>query len=88
MSEPDNGIDWSVTTWEGSRREALRHWMKLTLTEKWRAVEEMADFGREMIERRRKRGLPYIDPYTEKLVPGSAVVKEEPPECAEAPETK
>ncbi len=88
MSELDDGIDWSVTTWEGSRREELRHWMKLTLTEKWRDVEEMADFGREMIERRRKRGLPYIDPYTGKLVPGSAIVQEEPPGTGETPETK
>ena len=79
MSASDNGIDWSVTTWEGSRRAALRAWMRLTLTEKWSAVEEMADFGREMIERRRKQGLPYIDPYTGKLVPGTAVVREEPP---------
>jgi hypothetical protein len=35
-----DGIDWSLTTWEGSRRAALRDWMALTLTEKWQAVEE------------------------------------------------
>ena len=82
-----NDIDWSVTTWEGSRREALRHWMKLTLSEKWRAVEEMADLGREVIERRRKRGLPYVDPYTGKRV-ARAVVREEPPEQGREPGTK
>ena len=60
--------------------------MNLTLTEKWRAVEEMANFGREMIERRRKRREPYIDPNTEKLVPGRAVVKEERPESEAGPE--
>lgn len=64
MKKPDEEIDWSLTTWEGSRRAALRDWMKLTLTEKWQAVEEMADLARSMLERRRKRGLPYIDPYT------------------------
>ena len=78
MSEPDNDIDWSVTTWEGSRRAALRDWMKLSLTEKWSAVEEMADFGRATIERRRRLGLPYIDPYTGERVPGTAV-REHPP---------
>jgi hypothetical protein len=87
MNEPDNGTDWSVTTWEGSRREALRHWMKLTLTEKWRAVEEMADFGRAMIERRRQRGLPYIDPDTGERVCG-ALVREEPPKPEAGHETK
>ncbi len=63
MNEPDDGIDWSLTTWEGSRRASLRDWMKLTLTEKWAAVEEMADFSRATIEWRRRQGLPYIDPY-------------------------
>lgn len=33
---------WKLTTWEGSRREQLRRWRKLTLREKLQAVEEMA----------------------------------------------
>jgi len=78
MSDSDDSIDWNLTTWEGSRRAALRDWMKLSLTEKWRAVEEMADLARATIDRKRKQGQPYIDPYTGKLVRGSAVVKEEP----------
>lgn len=67
----ENEIDWSLTSWEGSRRAALRDWMKLTLTEKWRAVEEMADLARATIEWRRRRGLPYIDPYSRERVPGT-----------------
>ena len=85
MSASENGIDWSVTTWEGSRRAALRDWMKLSLTEKWLAVEEMADLGRATIERRRKQGLPYIDPYTGERVSGRALVREEPPSSGQAP---
>lgn len=81
MSGPDDSFDWSVTTWEGSRRAALREWMKLTLTEKWSAVEEMADLGRETIARRRAAGLPYIDPYTGERVP--ARVAEDPPASAD-----
>jgi len=77
MSE-DDGIDWSLTTWEGSRRAQLRDAMKLTLTEKWLAVEEMADWARATIASRRERGLPYIDPYTGERVSGTAV-REEPP---------
>ncbi|MEP6955379.1 MAG: hypothetical protein ABI883_01025 [Chthoniobacterales bacterium] len=77
MSENDE-IDWSLTTWEGSRRAQLRDAMKLTLTEKWQAVEEMGDWARATITSRRARGLAYIDPYTGERVPG-AVVREEPP---------
>jgi hypothetical protein len=80
MSALKDEIDWSLTTWEGSRRAQLRDWMKLSLTEKWQAVEEMADPARETIERRRSQGLPYIDPFTGEHVPGSAVVREEPPD--------
>ena len=70
-------IDWSLTTWEGSRRAMLRDTMKLSLTEKWQAVEEMAEWGRATIEARRARGLAYIDPYTGEHVPGKGV-REEP----------
>ena len=78
MSEDDDGIDWSLTTWEGARRAQLRDAMKLTLTEKWQALEEMADWARATIASRQARGLPYIDPHTGERVSG-AVVREEPP---------
>jgi hypothetical protein len=78
MSEtPDERIDWSLTTWEGSPRAMLRKTMKLTLTQKWQAVEDMAEWGRATIESRRSRGLPYIDPYTGQRVHGA--VREDPP---------
>jgi len=79
MTQPNDGIDWSLTTWEGSRRAELRDWMKLTLTEKWTALEEMCDHARATLDWRRREGLPYIDPYTRERVPGKAVVREEPP---------
>jgi hypothetical protein len=44
--EPD-GIDWSLTTWEGSRREQLRRWSELTFDEILQAQEEMADLAEE-----------------------------------------
>ncbi len=34
-------IDWSLTTWEGARREQARRWGKMTLTEIILALEEM-----------------------------------------------
>ena len=39
---PDD-IDWSLTTWEGSRRDQLRHALSLTLRERLQAVEDMAE---------------------------------------------
>jgi hypothetical protein len=46
-------IDWSLTTWEGARREQLRRWAELTLEEIIRAQEEM----RELAERLSQRAL-------------------------------
>jgi len=44
MSEtdkPHEPIDWSLTTWEGSRREQLRRWAQLPLEQIIAALEEM-----------------------------------------------
>ena len=35
------GIDWSLTTWEGSRREQLRRWAATPLAEIIARLEEM-----------------------------------------------
>ena len=43
--KPEPEIDWSLTTWEGSRREQLRQWAKLTLEEIVQAQEEMAELS-------------------------------------------
>jgi hypothetical protein len=46
MSEASvDGIDWSLTTWEGARREQLRRWGALPLEEIVRALEEMQDLA-------------------------------------------
>jgi len=34
-------IDWSLTTWDGAKREALRRWAKLPLERVIAALEEM-----------------------------------------------
>jgi len=54
-------MDWSVTTWEGSRREQLRRARQLTLRERLQAVEDMTqmatrlrDAGRRAKSARRK----------------------------------
>lgn len=47
-------IDWSLTTWEGSRRAQLRRWLSLTLRERLEAVEEMDELARHFEEMRRQ----------------------------------
>ena len=69
MIEEDN-IDWSQTTWTGSRAAQLLDWSRLSLFEKFKAVEELEALGMEFINRRKAKGEPYIDPDTGELVPG------------------
>lgn len=49
---PDNethpeAIDWSLTTWDGTRREQLRRWAALTLEEILLAQEEMQELAEQ-----------------------------------------
>lgn len=43
-------FDWSVTTFEGARREQLRRWARLPLADVIRALEEMDDQARRLGE--------------------------------------
>ena len=52
MTDSDTKIDWSLTTWEGSRRAQLRRWCKLSLRERLRAVEDMADLAQHFADLR------------------------------------
>jgi hypothetical protein len=38
---PASDIDWSLTTWDGARREQLRRWSQMPLAEMILALEEM-----------------------------------------------
>lgn len=40
-----DGIDWRLTTWDGSRREQLRRWAALPLERVILAIEEMQDLA-------------------------------------------
>ncbi len=52
MSQNRDDIDWSLTTWEGSRRAQLRHALTLTLRERMEAVEGLAEVARRLQEMR------------------------------------
>ncbi|MGH8511362.1 MAG: hypothetical protein ACREU8_08285 [Gammaproteobacteria bacterium] len=39
MNRGNDDIDWSLTSWEGSRRAQLRRWLALTVRERLQAIE-------------------------------------------------
>lgn len=45
-------IDWSLTTWEGSRREQLKRWSELSLREIILAQEEMRELSERFAQMR------------------------------------
>lgn len=47
-SGPMDEIDWSVTTWEGARREQLRRWSELPLERIILALEEMEEIANRL----------------------------------------
>jgi len=52
---PDDGIDWSLTTWDGARREQLRRWAALPLERIIMALEEMQELS-ELLARTPETG--------------------------------
>jgi hypothetical protein len=51
--EPE--IDWSLTTWEGARREQLRRWAALPLENIVAALEEMEVVAGQLSAAARRR---------------------------------
>jgi hypothetical protein len=51
-SSPDN-IDWSLTTWEGARREQMRRWTNMPLSELILALEEMHILADQLSDKRK-----------------------------------
>ena len=41
-------IDWSLTTWQGARREQLRRWAELPLDRIVSALEEMQNLANRL----------------------------------------
>lgn len=44
----EQNVDWSLTTWEGARREQMRRWAALPLERAIMALEEMETLAREL----------------------------------------
>ena len=66
--EPE--IDWSLTTWEGSRRAQLCRTLAMTMRERMEAMEGLADVARSVQAMRAKLGfkphIPFALPNTTK----------------------
>ena len=58
-------IDWSLTTWEGSRREQLRRWAELPLERIILAIEEMDELAEHFRQRREEEKLPSPQPQND-----------------------
>jgi hypothetical protein len=69
IEKKTSDIDWSQMTWKGSRLLQHREHLALPFRRKIELNEELCDMGRHFIEQRKRKGLPYIDPYTGRLVP-------------------
>lgn len=52
MNESPEQIDWSLTTYEGSRREQLRRALKLSIRERLEALEGMSEISQRLAEMR------------------------------------
>jgi hypothetical protein len=48
MSDSAADVNWSLTTWRGSRREQLRRWAALPLIDAIAAVEEMEQLAQAL----------------------------------------
>jgi hypothetical protein len=64
----DPGIDWSSCTFDGARLKNHLDFLALPFAEKLSAIEKMSEFALGCLELRKRRGEPYIDPYTHQLV--------------------
>ena len=46
--EPTASVDWTLTTWEGARREQMRRWAALPLERIILALEEMSELAEQL----------------------------------------
>ena len=53
-------IDWSLTTWEGNRRQQHRDFLRLSFREKLEVIEQLSEMADFFASRRRARGLPGV----------------------------
>ncbi len=65
--KPGRAADWSLATWDGSRREALRRWARLPLERVIAALEEMRELS-DMLSKSPAGGKATSQPAAESAV--------------------
>ena len=74
MTAPNDAqVDWSLTTWKGSRRRQHQEFAAIPFSRKLEILEQMNRDALATLEERRARGLPYINPLTGERVAGTSV---------------
>ena len=56
--DDESKIDWSLTTWKGSRLQQHREFLALPFRRKLEVTEEMDDHARQTLERRKHADCP------------------------------
>lgn len=64
MNEP---VDWTLATWEGSRRRQHQEFLALSFREKMEAIEEMGVVPERLTRERRRRGERVVGPHGKDL---------------------
>ncbi|HEY4257146.1 MAG TPA: hypothetical protein VGM66_08040 [Candidatus Udaeobacter sp.] len=82
-AEEEANIDWSLTTWKGSRLQQHREFYRLPLRRKLEIIEGFGELARVFQEQRKRKNLPYISIETGERV-CAATVREHPPTSAKA----
>ena len=55
-------------TFDGARLQNHRQFQALSFGEKLTVIEGMNEVAVRLLEHRKRRGLPYLDPYTGELI--------------------
>ena len=77
-AEEQANIDWTLTTWKGSRLQQHREFYALPLRQKLEIVDGFRDLARLFQGQRERRNLPYVSIETGERVCDTTVCKDPP----------
>ncbi|MGJ8640627.1 MAG: hypothetical protein ACSHYA_14655 [Opitutaceae bacterium] len=71
--------------WKKHRLAQHLEFKALTFSQKLERIEDMADFAREVLEERKRKGFPYLDPISGERIPRVAEDKHPYPKTEKDP---
>ena len=69
----DAEIDWSLMSWEGSRRAQLRAWCRLTLRERFEALDGMHELAEQFARMRAQGRFRTVSAQSDQPIPGAPI---------------